>query len=335
MSDPQSDPQDWTASVSDQARDWVLRLSSGEMDAAEIGRFKAWVSADDAHARAFEQRRSLWLQLGEHPELFATPKLPAAGPPRHARPRMAGGYRRAAAATMAVAASLLAVMAAPEAILRLEADHRTGADVAEYRLPDGSAAWLDAGSAIRVDFGAQERKVTLLRGNAFFTVRHGEERPFRVAARQGIVEDIGTSFEVRRGDMRVDVAVTEGAVRVEPGGSGQRTVVLREGQSAAYDASGVLVRNPPSDPNGMAAWRRKELMLDRQALPAVVREVARYRNGPTWVWADLEGRAPVSGALRIGDADAALRDLAAEQGLKIVWLPGGVAIVRHGDAGAP
>ena len=34
------------------------------------------------------------------------------------------------------------------------------------------------------------------------------------------------------------------------------------------------------------------------------------------------------------DADAALRDLAAEQKLKISWLPGGIAIVRNGNAAA-
>ena len=331
MSDPQSDPQGEQAGISDQARDWVLRLASGEMDSVEIDRFRGWVASDKAHAQAFELRRSLWLQLGEHPELFTQPQLPPARPRRHARPRLKGGYHRAAAAAAAVAASLLAAMIAPEAILRLEADHRTSTRVSEYNLPDGSRAWLDAGSAIRVDFGAQERKITLLRGNAFFTVRHGEARPFRVAASHGIVEDIGTSFEVRRGPALVNVAVAEGAVSVEAKGGGTQAIVLREGQSLAYGASGPSSLSR-SDPEGIAAWRREELMIDRQALADVIAEIGRYRSGPTWIWADLGARPPVSGALRIDDADAALRDLAAEQKLKIAWLPGGIAIVRNGNA---
>lgn len=238
-----------------------------------------------------------------------------------------------AVAASALAAAFLALLMAPEAMLRLEADHRTAANVSEYSLPDGSTAWLDAGSAIRVDFGARERRIRLLRGNAFFTVRHGEARPFRVQALRGTVEDIGTSFEVRHGGGRVDVAVTQGAVSVEPESGGDRSVLLREGESAAYDSSGSLARTRALEPDSVAAWRRGELMIDRRELPEVIRQIGRYRSGPTWIWGDLSARRPVSGALRIGDADAALRDLAAEQGLKIAWLPGGIAIVRHGDTG--
>lgn len=331
-------PDNLEPGISEQARDWVLRLASGEMDAAELDRFRGWVAADTAHARAFEQRRMLWLELGEHPELFAGHAAPAAPlppqrsanlSPRSTRwrllPRKAG-KRRFALAGSAVAACLIAVLAGPEAVMRMEADHRTSAQVAHYTLADGSTAWLDAGSAISVDYTAQERRITLLRGNAFFTVQHGHARPFRVAALDGMVEDIGTSFEVRRQDQRVNVSVAEGAVRVEAGQS--PSLVLREGQTAAYDGSGRLTESPATIPDSIAAWRREELMIDRQPLNHVIRDIARYRSGPTWIWADLDGRKPVNGALRIDDANAALRDLAAVQGLTITWLPGDIAIVR-------
>lgn len=321
---------DLQSDVSSAARDWVLRLASGEMDGAEMERFRGWVAQSEAHATAFEQRRQLWQQLGEHPGLFSKAAIPPARPHRRLW-AAAGQRRRVAAAATAIAASLLAVLATPEALLRIEADHRTGAHVAEYRLPDGSMAWLDAGSAIRVDFGADERRIRLLRGNAFFTVRHGEARPFRVSSRRGLVEDIGTSFEVRRGDSRVAVAVADGVVRVQPDTTSARAVILREGQGVAFDDAGQLGPVSASAPAGIAAWRRAELMIDRKPLPDVIREVARYRDGPTWVWVDLAARGPVSGALRVADADTALRDLAAEQGLAVTWLPGGLAIIREGD----
>lgn len=334
-----SDLKNVDASISDQARDWVLHLASGDIDVADIDRFKAWIASDEAHARAFEQRRMLWLELGERPELFARqispPVRPAPGiSHRHIRPRriwgaLAAHPRRGAISVSALAASLLVFMAAPEAVLRMKADHRTSANVAEYSLPDGSIAWLDAGSAISVDFDAHERKITLLRGNAFFTVKHGGAKPFRVAALDGVIEDIGTSFEVRRAEDRVDVAVTQGAVRVAPGEADGQGIVLREGQGAGYDSSGAMTTGMASAPNAIAAWRREELMIDRQSLQSVIRQIARYRSGPTWIWADLDARRPVNGALRIGDADAALRDLAAVQGLAITWLPGGIAIVRN------
>jgi len=324
-----TDPDTMNNTISEQARDWVLRLASGEMDGAEIDRFKAWLATSDAHAQAFELRRSLWHQLGDHPELFAQAPPPIR--PRRGVWRTMSPRHKAAVYASAIAASLLAVLTVPEAILRIEADHLTTTTIGEYALPDGSIAWLDAGSAISVDYGTHERKVTLLRGNAFFTVRHGEDRPFRVAALHGMVEDIGTSFEVRRQKAQVDVAVTEGVVRLTPDTSRNKAILLRRGEGAGYSDAGALLRQTASHPDGVAAWRRKELMIDRQPLASAIREIARYRSGPTWIWADLSDRAPVNGAFRIDDADTALRDLAAVQELSVTWLPGDIAIIRRGN----
>jgi transmembrane sensor len=239
--------------------------------------------------------------------------------------------RKVAIGASAIAASLLAFLIAPEATLWLRADHRTTGSVAEYALPDGSTAWLDVGSAISVDFTERERKVTLLRGNAWFDVRHGAEPPFRVAALNGMTQDIGTSFEVRRQSSRVDIAVSQGAVRVASDAERSKSIVLREGEGVAYDASGKLLRQSSRAPASIAAWRREELIIDRQPLAAAIREIGRYRSGPTWVWVDLSDRAPVNGAFRIDDADTALRDLAAVQGLTLTWLPGDIAIIRRGN----
>lgn len=325
------DPTEITdTAISTQARDWVLRLASGEMDVAEIDRFKAWLATSAAHARAFEQRRSLWQDLADRPELFTRP-MPSVAPRRRGIRRITGKRRRIAVAASAVAASLFAIMFAPDVMVRIEADHSTSAQVAQYRLSDGSTVWLDAGSAISVDYSPKERKVALLRGNAFFTVQHGENRPFRVAALQGMVEDIGTSFEVRRDEGHVDVAVTDGAVRVtgdrQPGGG----VVLRAGERVTYDATGRMLSQSRLAATTVATWRRNELLIDRKPLAAVIGEIARYRRGPTWVWADLSAYRSVNGAFRVSDADTALRDLAAAQGLTITWLPGDIAIIRRVD----
>ncbi|HRO01479.1 MAG TPA: DUF4880 domain-containing protein [Nitrobacter sp.] len=46
------------------ARDWVVRLSSGRMTEAELARFKAWRAASEENARAFIRERAFWRQLG-------------------------------------------------------------------------------------------------------------------------------------------------------------------------------------------------------------------------------------------------------------------------------
>lgn len=319
------------AAASSQAQAWVLRLASGEIEPAEIDRFKAWLAEDEAHARAFDHRRALWLALGEHPEVFEP-----ASAPRRARVRGAvgrpGGARRRAAYVATAAAAVLAVLVLPEATLRLQSDHRTTNAVAAYLLPDGSTAWLDADSAISVRFDGRQREIALLRGSAWFDVRHGDARPFRVAALDGVIEDIGTRFEVKRAPGRVAVVVSQGAVRVTPSGEGAGAVLLRQGQGVDYDAAGVLRRREMSALGDIAAWRRSELMIDRRSLPEAIGEIARYRRGPTWIWGDISDSPPINGAFRLVDPDAALRDLAMVHGLSVTWLPAGVAIVRRPEA---
>lgn len=318
--------------IAGQARDWVLRLSSGEMDEAEMDRLNAWLAQNEAHARAFEQSRLLWLQLGDQPDLFSADTF-VPPPRRHRRPwaRLTSPRRvgvGVGVGIFAIAASLLILLLVPQASLWLRADHLTSSTIATYELPDGSLAWLDAGSAISVNYDDRGRRVQLLRGNAFFTVRHGEKRPFKVAALDGEVQDIGTSFEVRRGDAQVDVAVTQGAVRVSPANDRQSGIMLREGEGLAYGASGRLLSRSEPHPASVATWRRAELMIDRQPIAKVIREIARYRNGPTWIWADLPEDLLVNGAYRVDDADRTLGDLAAVQGLTITWAPGNIAIIR-------
>ncbi|MCW2349153.1 FecR family protein [Sphingobium sp. B12D2B] len=314
--------------VASQARHWVLRLSSGEMDEAEMDSLKAWLAQNEEHVRAFEQNRLLWLQLGDQPDLFrANTFVPP--PRRHCRSwARLTSPRRVGIGISAIAASLLILLLVPQASLWLRADHLTSSTIARYELPDGSLAWLDAGSAISVNYDDRERRVTLLRGNAFFTVRHGERRPFKVAALDGEVQDIGTSFEVRRSDAQVDVAVTQGAVRVSPARDGRSGVMLREGEGLAYGSSGRLLSRSEPHPASVATWRRAELMIDRQPIAKVIREIARYRKGQTWIWADLPETLMVNGAYRVDDADRALDDLAAVQGLTITWAPGNIAIIR-------
>jgi transmembrane sensor len=90
---------------------------------------------------------------------------------------------------------------------------------ATIHLPDGSQLTLAGGSTLRIsaDFGKNSREISL-DGEAFFDVVHDTNRPFRVHIKDAIVEDVGTSFDVRSysGDPTVIVAVKEGAVTLGP-----------------------------------------------------------------------------------------------------------------------
>lgn len=113
-----------------------------------------------------------------------------------------------------------------------------------------------------------------------------------------------------------------------PDSAGRQGLILRQGEEVGYTASHGLLGRKASHPASVAAWRRSELMIDRQPIGQVVREIARYRTGPTLIWADLSDDTLVNGAFRVDDANGALHELAAVNGLTITWTPGNIAIIR-------
>ncbi len=314
MSPPDSLPASPAATdpPAEQARAWIAWLASGAVDEQRMQAFEHWLAVP-GHRRAFEYERQLWRVLGP-------PGADEAPVPR--RP----AYRRIRFA-LAAAAVLALVGVAPDAWLRMQSDHRTGSTVATVALPDGSAAVLDADSAIAVDYSATQRAVRLLRGRAWFKVSPGHPQPFRVLAQGGVVEDISTAFAVGTDARGVHTEVEQGQVRVAARTDGGWTYLLA-GQRAGFARDGVVVRQPDVAPDRIAAWREGELLLDAMPVADAVAQVARYRRGPTFVRGDLSALPTLNAALRVDQPEQALDALAASAGLHITRLPLDVAIVR-------
>jgi ferric-dicitrate binding protein FerR (iron transport regulator) len=95
------------------------------------------------------------------------------------------------------------------------------------RLQDGSTVSLGPGTALRVEFTSERRDVHLLHGKALFDVVMESKRPFivntpvveiAVAARSKFAVEIDTS---------VEVAVTEGVVKISGLGPAAGSAVIR------------------------------------------------------------------------------------------------------------
>jgi len=318
------DPID--AKILQRARDWLLRLSSEDVTASDLADLRGWLASDSVHRRAFERERSFWQDLEPHRALFE-PALPARAMPRAGRqlwPRRPS--RRVWASASAIAASLALILAAPSLILHARADHIAAIGQAQtVTLPDKSTAMLDSGAAIAVRYSGSQRRIELLQGRAWFQVRHGDTRPFRVAARGGIAEDIGTAYEVSRNDDAVETAVSEGTIRLKA--KGADGLILHAGERARYDGRHAA-RLPAIAPDRVATWRLGELLIDDVPLDEAVRQVARYRPGGTYSWPGSAKAKRVSGVFRTDRPDDALAALASNAGLKLLHLPGGIIILH-------
>ncbi|MET4730728.1 transmembrane sensor [Lysobacter enzymogenes] len=324
-----------------QARAWVARLASGEIDESELSAFAAWREAP-AHREAFARQRALWRALAPMREAFefapepsdaatTVTAMPAAASPAIAARTFAAAprarRRRVAAWGLATAACLTAaIAAAPTLALSLRSDYRTGAAPQRYALDDGSILALDADSAVAVHYDRQQRRIALLRGNAWFQVAHGDARAFRVEALGGAVRDIGTAFEVRRLDASVQAAVSEGLVEVA---SGTRAPVrVAAGQWVSYGEDAPVSAPRTVATADIAGWRRSELSLDAVPADEALRRIARYRDAPVWTLGSFADAPKISASLRTDRSDEAIAAVAERARLRVQRLPGGALLVR-------
>jgi hypothetical protein len=140
-------------------------------------------------------------------------------------------------------------------------------------LADGSKVWLNAESSITfpVAFNGKERVVKMT-GEAYFEVAHNAAMPFRVITKKQIIEDIGTEFNVNAYDNEplAKTTLIEGAVKV----SG---MMLKPGNQAISNSQTNKIEVARDiNTNVITAWKDGYFRFDLEALPAIMREFARW-----------------------------------------------------------
>jgi len=137
-------------------------------------------------------------------------------------------------------------------------------------LPDASTASLNAGSTLTFSDDWDDARTVELNGQAFFEVIKGSK--FQVVTPTGVVEVLGTSFDVysRKDDFKV--ACRTGRVRVS---AGKQSVEIAPGFTAVWDNGRLLVGEfdlTESD------WRNGEFIYREAELTTVFDELARQFN---------------------------------------------------------
>ncbi|SEW35995.1 FecR family protein [Chitinophaga sp. YR573] len=109
-------------------------------------------------------------------------------------------------------------------------------------LSDGSTVMLNAGSRIRYPekFNSETRSVTLLDGEAFFDIKHNDEKPFVVETPGTQTQVLGTAFNVQAYQelKEVKVTVLRGKVAVKETGEHKPVLLLPDEQAIVNTATG-------------------------------------------------------------------------------------------------
>ncbi|WP_426993761.1 FecR family protein [Methylomonas sp. CM2] len=304
-------------SIADQADAWFARLQDADASDDERRRFQAWYAADQRHAQAYERTRQLWslLQLPAErvAERLQAESRPAPSPP----PRAAIPFRRYLAG--ASAALLMMAWLLPARIQDWRSDYRTGpGQQTNVTLADGSRIMLNTDTALAIRFGARERRVVLLRGEAFFEVAPDPAKPFIVDGGHAEARAVGTAYGVKKSGADLAVTVAEGTVEV---GDGVAAQAVRAMQRTEFKQGRLQAPQHLTNDDSLA-WRRRQVVFQQQPLSEVLAEVNRYRAGRiVAVSSELGGRI-VSGVFNLGDPQAIVDALQATLNAQAAHLPG-------------
>lgn len=305
-----------------QAAQWLVRLD-GEPTEAIRQEFESWLAADLRHRVAYLRLSSVWAKTGVLRSLAPTGAQVDADllKPSSSWLGCPLPLVRLGAAVLLAACALLLVW-----------EIRPGADVyltgvgaySRVLLADGSMVALNTDSKVLVRLTRALREITLVRGEALFTVAHDVARPFDVHAGTIVVRAVGTAFDVRRRDARdVEVVVTNGkvVVRAEPNALGvaaqpMGSAVVAAGETATARPSGFEVRKIDRlDASRRLAWQAGDWSFQDETLAEVVSEFNRYSHRHLELADPSLQDLRVSGNFDLSDIDSFVEALHASFGL--------------------
>lgn len=287
-----------------------MRLGAGDATAAEHAAFAAWRQADPRHEAAatrLEASLGLFAKLPDAPVARAGAHRVLAAPPK----------RRKAVGTLFGLGLLLGgtsyLVHRHQPLPGLLADAATAtAERRQLTLPDGSRLWLNARSAIDLDFGPSARHIHLRRGELVIDVARDTARPLLVHSEHGSVQALGTRFLVRQQAGDTLVAVLHSAVQIDPR-RGPRTT-LEAGRSARFDFTTVHAETV--SPSDFSAWLDGFIEVHDRPLVDIVAALRPYRPGVLRI-APAAGQLRITGSFPLDDSERTLAALAESLPIRI------------------
>lgn len=288
-------------------RAWTRR-TSGEWSEEEEANLQAWLTAAPEHRAAYGRVAELWTRSGALQGRIRRTSM------------LSRGYR-----SLRASAAVLVVVALTFGVGHALHGWWTGQPVrwvasGEPRtlvLADGSRIVLDVGSEVVVRLGPATRHVTLIRGEALFSVVHHPWRPFVVSTGHGRIADMGTRFDIEVLPDSARVAVLEGRVGVA---TAHGEMQLSAGQSGGYDNAGALLAVRDSKDSSAELWPQGLRRFRDAPLAEVAARLERYHPVKFIFSEPRLKQLQLSGTFRITDLTLFLSTLCTALPVEAHWI---------------
>ena len=333
--------------VTAEACAWIAQFETGDMTPEDFAAFKEWMQRSPRHASEMKRLAYLSQDLDVLTEM-AGPLEDAMTQFREIVARRKRPFWRRA--SVAFASAALLVFAAGGAYFYQTFDRPDAnepvmiataiGDYEERVLPDGSVVELNSNSHIELEFTREERKIRLLRGEAFFRVASNPARPFVVVAGDNQVTAVGTAFAVRLFDLedQFEVTVTEGRVAVSTppaltaaagaGAAGQAEaktdlLVLKAGQNIVVSPlaeTAPIIEMSQRDLQRKLSWQEGLFDFSETPLIDVIEEVSRHTAMQIEIADPQLRNLKFGGVFRTGETTALLHALEASFDIEVEYV---------------
>jgi transmembrane sensor len=290
-----------------QAARWHTRIGR-RLSIAQRQAFETWI-ADPANAREFNAQRYL---LDVTTEFKGRARSDLLDSVAEAKPARSWAVWTSSAITAAVVLSV----GIGWSVLRndgyvAQTYHTATGEIRNVVLPDGTVVGLDTQTRLEWVGSPSDRRVRLLRGEAYFQVVHDASRPFRIMLAHSEVQVLGTRFDVyQMADGDVRVSVMSGTVAVEALDDGQGVPSwsrrLSSGQQIEYSPVGLVADVHSIVAPKVIRWREGMVETQGEPLKDFVSDISRYTTERIVIADPRAATQQVGGAFSVRNVDATL-----------------------------
>lgn len=316
--------------IEEQAAQWAAGLMSGDnrMHAGED--LADWQEEDPCHAKAYDELMAMTAGLDAIGEVALQEEfereLHEAAAERKRQRWVAGISSLAAGFVVAAVMTASMWVSAPDPVTYETAKGQRST----IALADGSMLQLNTNTRVTALLEDDERHVTIEQGEAFFSVKRDEDRPFIVDAGETQVRVLGTKFNVRLGASSNVVSVLSGLVSVAQRSDDddvQQVALLHAGEQAEHDTAKKEAVVEGFDQGSVMAWQTGKALYHETPLSVVVEDLNRYFSAPLQIVDAQLADLPVSGTFNLTDQDVVVDALESAFSIEAVKRLDGVILL--------
>lgn len=284
------------ADVQLRAAEWVMeQYETGQWNGERQAELDAWLAESHTHLLAYWRLKAAWERTHRLAALRSAPL--GIHRPVQQKSKWPLVFRVIAATAVVAGVGTWLIVTTSHVPEKTYATPVGGHEI--VHLADGSRIELNTATEIRVR--SKWRTVELVKGEAFFQIKHDSLNPFTVLAAGHRVTDLGTKFLMRNDGSRLQVTLLDGSVRFESESSAIRThsEVLKPGDVAVATANSVSVTQRPLRAIvDESAWRKGMLVFRDATLAEAVAEFNRYNREQMFVKGAHAANVKIDGTFR-------------------------------------